>query len=503
MKIIVNTIASYSRTLISILLVLFSSRWVLLSLGVSDFGIYSLIGSLITIIVFFNTVFANANSRFIAIELGKKNNKINDLFKTIVTIHIVLPIIILFFGYFIGVYAINNILDIPHERIYASIYCFKLSIISAFFAMIAVPFSASFIANQNIVSYSLINLLQSTLYFLSAFCLRFVKYDPLISYSFFMSLSNMITYSIIVIVAMFKYKYCTKFIKGVFNKKEAISITKYSFWNFVGNLGHLCRTQGVSIIVNLSFGTYGNAALGIANQVSTQSANLTNALSTATAPEIYKRVGSNDFNGAKRLVQSVSKIGVFFILLLSAILVGNIDEILLLWLRNVPPYTEELCICFIVMYIIEKIPLGENSYLSAINKISLSQSLTFICYLLAIIFPYIGLIKFYGIIGIGMGCVLSMILNVFSIIYCYNKYSGSNVTLLSIKLFFFSTIIIIIALLNRYLNTIIDMNFILEILITFIIVIPVLIIIFYSVLFNEYEKIKINNIINKFICKKK
>lgn len=504
MRIIINTIASYSRTIIGIIFVLFSNRWVLDSLGVSDFGIYSLVGSILTIVVFLNTILANGNSRFLAISIGRKNEEsVKELFKTIVVIHTIIPIVVIIVGYIVGIYAIENWLEIPDTRISATISVFQVSVISSLFAMIAVPYTALFIANQNIITYSLITLVQSFLYFISAYLLRYFQSEHLIIYACLMSASNIIIYSMIILIATKKYTYCNKFWFSKFNISKAKEIVRFAFWNFLGNLGHLCRTQGISIIVNLEFGTQGNAALGIANQVATQSANLTNALGSATSPEVYKRIGEGNFDSANRLCNSISKFGTFLILLLSTIIIANINDLLSLWLTKVPPYTSELCICFILMYIFEKIPMGYNTYLSGINKISLVQTLTLFCYLLAIVFPYIGFTQIWGIVGVGLSCVVSMILATLSIVYCYNKYSGVNSTRQYIHLSVISLILFVISVITLHINKIADiLSSLATIIASSILMLVIVVASFYVFIFNKDEKQTINNILLK-LCKKK
>lgn len=503
MKIIVNTIASYSRTIISIVFVLFSSRWVLASLGVSDFGIYSLVGSILAIVVFLNTILANGNSRFLAIAIGENNkDTVKELFKTITVIHTVIPIIALLLGYFIGVYAIENWLDIPVNRISTTITVFQVAMISSAFAMIAVPYTASFIANQNIVTYSLITLLQSFLYFISAFLLRYFHTDSLVTYACLMSASNIIIYILLMVVAMKKYEYCRHFLSANFNASKAKEIIKFAFWNFLGSFGHLCRTQGISIIVNLQFGTQGNAALGIANQVATQSANLTNALGSATSPEVYKRIGANNLKSANQLCFSISKFGTCLILLLSAVIITNIDDLLQLWLKTVPPHSSGLCICFILMYILEKIPMGQNTYLSGINKISLVQTLTLACHLLSIVFPYVGFTYFFGIEGVGLSCVASMLLAILSVLYCYNRFSGFNYTKQFWTLFVISICLFGSSICALNCNNQIALPILVRFILSSMAMVILVAITFYVFIFNNIEKETIYNIILK-VCKKK
>lgn len=411
-RIVINTVASYSRTIIQIIVVLFTSRWVLKELGITDYGIFNLIGSVLVIISFINTVISNGNARFLSIEIGKGESQgLCELFKSILCIHLLIPTLLLLVGYFVGIYCIENVLSIPSERMYASLMIFRISITTGIFTFISAPYFALFIANQNIVTLSLLNLLQTILLFICAYILRFVNGDKLIIYSCLYSLTNIVLSLSYITAAYYKYECCRMILGSKIQRDKIVSILKYSFWNLFGDLGHLVRTQGIAIVVNMFFGPNGNAALGFANQLSMQACNLTNALSSATSPEVNRRFGKGDKDSAYRLSLFTSKIGVLLMLILSVPLVFNMDAVLELWLQTVPPFTGALCICLIIMFLIEKYSLGESIYLRAINRIAFPQSVVFVSYSLSVVLPYCGLIQNFGIIGVGISCIITMILS--------------------------------------------------------------------------------------------
>ena len=422
-RIAINTIVSYSRTLSSVCLVLFSSRWTLQQLGTVDYGLYNLIGSILLIVVFLNTVISNGDSRFFALGIGKGDEKeLSKVFNTSLSIHLIMPAIIVFIGIFLGEWAIRDFLVVPADRLTSTLWVFRITMFTSFFTMIAVPYSALFIAYQNIIVYTVISFIQTILVFCSAYSLRYFTCDKLILYTAFVALAQIITYSLQILVATKKYK-CTRIkFSYFFDKIYAKDILKFSFWNMLGDLGHLVRTQGISIIVNLYLGPKGNAALGIANQVSMQACNLTNAMSGATSPEIYRRVGEKKFESAANLSDYTSKIGVFLMCILGIPISLNIDSILKLWLVNVPEGTSTLCLCFIFMFVIEKMTMGQQKFLSAIGKVALVNCLIFAFYCSAVLLPFLGLLK-YGLLGIGISCIISMALSRLSIVYCMNKYT--------------------------------------------------------------------------------
>ncbi len=427
-RIAINTLASYGRTLFSVFLVLFSSRWVLAELGSSDYGIFSLVGTIVAIIVFINTILANSDARFFAISVGEESvENARQLFKTSLVLHITLPVIFLLFGEIIGEILIRNVLSIPEDRIVATLIVFRVSMFSSLVGLLAVPYNSLFIAYQDIVISSIVQLSQTFLLFASAFVLRFIDGDKLIFYTYFTSAINILVCFFYVLIAHHRYECCKKINKVPIDKDMMRGLLIYSFWNFLGNFGHLVRTQGVAIVVNLLYGTNGNAAIGIANQVSVQASNLTNALYGATSPEIYRRVGNNNHQGANSLSIFTTKVGLLFMIILAVPLIINMEPVLVLWLRDVPPNTGVLCCCYLIMYVIEKYSTGKLTMLQAINEVKTVQILIFVGYCLTVVLPYCGLCKHLGIAGIGLSCIITMALTRIGVSAIYYKFFPFNV----------------------------------------------------------------------------
>lgn len=187
-RIIINTVVSYTRTVMSVALTLFSSRWVLEELGISNFGVFSLIGTLMMFIMFLNNTLSNSDSRFFAIEIGKNDNgKLSPLFKSAFVMHFLLSILLVIVALPIGEYLIKYVFTLEQSRIESAIMVFRLSLCSSFVAMIIVPYTALFISFQNIVSVSILQMVQTILTFLLAMLLPFYGGDKLIFYAFFIA----------------------------------------------------------------------------------------------------------------------------------------------------------------------------------------------------------------------------------------------------------------------------------------------------------------------------
>lgn len=490
-------IATYSRTIIAVFLVLFSSRWVLNELGTSDFGLFSLVGSILVFVSFLNTVLANGDARFFSIAIGKNDKEhMRNLFSSSLVLHLILLPVLIILGWIVGEFAIRYFLEIPVERVEAALIIFYISLVTAFFSMLAVPFRALFIAHQNIVSSTFLDLLQTLSLFLVAYLLKFYHGDKLIFYGLMYSTVQVAICVSFVVYAKYKYSYCVSLSKKM-DRGIVMSLLKYSFWNALGDMGHLVRTQGTVIIVNLLYGTIGNAALGIANQVSMQAGGLSNSLINATSPEVYRRVGAGNIKSAISFSNFLNKIGVLLILLLAIPLIINIDEILSLWLIHVPAHTAELCICFIVMFILERYTTGFLIYLKAINSLSLVQSSIFICYFLSVVFPFCGFCSYFGILGIGLSCILSMLLSRICILYVYFRKIRFSVSQY-LKQLVGGSFIVFLSLLCLA-NYVIPSSFIGIYAIMWVscLVVLVTVLFYYSLVFSPNEKLTVIKLIKK------
>ena len=192
-----NTIVTYSRTILNVFLSLYSTRWVLQELGENDFGLYSLVGSLLIVLVFLSEKIINGVSRFYAYEIGRSDYiAVQKYFNSAISINIIFSFFFIFLSLTIGEYFITNILEIPPTRIYDSILVLRISVFSTVLSLIAAPYVAMFTAKQNLIDLSLTLILQSVLSFIGIYCMRFFVCDKLLLYTILMCIVYIITYSI-------------------------------------------------------------------------------------------------------------------------------------------------------------------------------------------------------------------------------------------------------------------------------------------------------------------
>lgn len=416
-KITINIIATYGRSVILLFIGLLSSRWLLMALGESDYGLFGLVGGLTVFISFINTLMSTAVSRFYAFAEGERQagipdaeKRITEWFNTALFIHFSLPTILLIIGYPIGTYAIHNWLTIPDNRIIPCIWVFRFSCLACYAGMICVPFSAMFIAKQRIAEYTLYITILPIISIFFVYYMSLHKEDWLVRYACVVSCLTIGMYFIICLRALQIFSEC-KIRKNLFWDKERInSLTSFAGWQCFGNLGVLIRGQGMAILGNIHYGPEINASLTIANKVSAQTGFLSAGLKTAFAPAITNAYGAKEFDKMKRYTMETNRIGTLLILLLALPLSLEIHRVFELWLKEPPRYSETICLFIIASLVIDKTTSGHMLAVNASGKIALYQAVLGSIAISALPIAYI-LIKFgYGVISVGYAIFITTFL---------------------------------------------------------------------------------------------
>ncbi len=371
-RIALNTVASYGRSLFALVFGLFGSRWVLQSLGATDFGLYGVVGSIIIFITFINTVLSTSVARFYAYSIGQGQRMPTDealkelqkWFNTAVSIHFVLPMFLILIGYPVGIYAIHHWLVMPPDRIQACIWVFRISLITAFVNMLSVPYVAMYAAHQLITELAFWGIVSSVCSCIGAFCLFYVQSDRLIIYALYMMGVGAGIPIIQVFRAMIKFPACR------FNYHYLCDIKRLqNFFGFAGAkiFGGTCvilRNQGGILLINRYFTPSVNASFSIAAQVSGQTNALSQALIGALLPALVSKEGGGDRAGMLKLASSACRIATLLVLLFTVPLLFEMDTVLKVWLVNPPIYTREFCLGMLVMLLFDKVSVG---YMLAAN----------------------------------------------------------------------------------------------------------------------------------------
>lgn len=373
-----NVIATYGRSLYSLALGLFTARWALNALGVSDYGLYGLVGGLTGFIEFFNWTLAAANSRFYAFSIGQARaaaDKIAALeecrhwFNTALTIHTVIPVCLVAIGYPIGIWAVEHFLTIPTDRVHDCVIVFRCVCLSCLIGMMNVPFRAMYTAKQYIAELTIYSYVSSTL---NAFFLYYMITHPgvwLSRYALWTCFIFIVPRVIICVRAMCIFPECR--IRGayMFNRQRLKEVTSYASWNFMGTICSILKNQGTSIVFNKFFGSHVNAAQQLGNSVDGHASTLSSALIGAFSPAITTAYGAGQFDRMRNLVFRSCKFGTLLALIFMVPLLAVMDDVLILWLENPPAYTAYLCSIALLSHLIGSATQGPTIAIAASGKI--------------------------------------------------------------------------------------------------------------------------------------
>lgn len=371
-----NTLLLYIRMLFTVVVGLYTSRVVLNTLGVSDYGIYNIVGSIVFMLAFLNNAMITATQRFLSYELGSKNLKrLNDVFCTSLSIHIVLSIIILIFAETFGLYFLNFHLNIPETRISAANWVYQCSLFTFIWNIISVPYNSCIVAHERMKVFAYISILQVSMKLVIVFLLLIFKTDKLITYGVLLLCVQIIIQIIYTIYCRKSFPECNYHISV--NKPLFKEMFSFIGWNIIGNLGYSIKDQVSNIILNIFFGTVVNAARGIALQVNGIIWNFSGNFLMAVNPQITKSYAENDINNYKKLIYTSCHFSFFLLSIITIPFIINMDYLLKLWLGNVPNYTYEFLLLTLITSLINAMIIPMTTGIQATGKVrSLQISIT-------------------------------------------------------------------------------------------------------------------------------
>ena len=335
-----NTLMLYGRMLFSMVVSLYTSRVVLNTLGVEDYGIYNVVGGFVAMFSLISSSLSSSVSRFLTFELGKGDmERLKRVFSTSLIIHIGLALIVLIAAETIGLWFVNHKLVIPPERLYAANWVFQASIVSFCFGLLSTPYNASIISHEHMGTFAYIGILDT--------CLRlaivlFIAHSPWL-------FDRLIVYSLLLVAVSISLQciylyYCRKHfeecrIRLVWDKQCVKKMGSFAGWNFIGCTAGLLKDQGVNILLNLTFGPIVNAARGIASTVNGAVGGFAGNFMTALNPQITKSFAANDKRYYFSLVERGSRFSFYIMFLFALPLCLETEFVLTLWLKQYPAHT--------------------------------------------------------------------------------------------------------------------------------------------------------------------
>lgn len=330
-----NTLLLYGRTLIMMFIGFYTSRVVLNALGIANYGINNVVAGFIAMFSIVSGTLTATTQRYLTCEIGKEDGNPKKMFGVAMNIHIVLAVILLFLFETVGVYFLNNGLNIPKDRMYAANWVFQFSIFSTLIGIINSPYIGAIIAHEKMGAFAYFSLYDCIAKLIIVYLLYITPFDRLITYSLF--------YFIVGLFGTLMYNvYCRRSFKEArfsIVKDKSLYKEMFSFagMNFIGALASLLSMQGTGILLNIFYGVTVNAAQGIATQIQGITTKFVGDFATALKPQITKEYACGNHQRSMELAFKGSKFSYFLTLILACPIIVRTPYILEFWLKIYPP----------------------------------------------------------------------------------------------------------------------------------------------------------------------
>lgn len=349
-----NTLFLYFRMLFLMGIALYTSRVVLNTLGVEDYGIYNVVGGVVAMFGFLNLSMSSATQRYITFALGKGDKqRLQTIFSTTLQIHTLIAGIIVLLGETIGLWFLYNKMQIPVDRMDAAFWVLQCSIISSVIMIVSVPYNADIVAHEKMSAFAYISILEAVLKLAVVYMLVIFSFDKLILYA--------ILILAIQILIRFCYSiYCNRHFEEtkyqhVWDKALFKEMTGFAGWSMFGNLSAVLFGQGLNILLNIFFGPVVNAARGVAVQVQNAIQQFVGNFQMALNPQIMKTYAKGEMSEMHKLMFRSSRFSFYLLFFLSLPVLFETNFILTVWLKTVPENTIvflRIMICTSLIYAI-------------------------------------------------------------------------------------------------------------------------------------------------------
>lgn len=404
-----NAVLLYIRMVVTLIITLFTSRIVLKSLGFDDFGLYNVIGGVVTLFAFLRSSMSSSTQRFLAYEMGSSTaDNLRHVFCVCLTTHILLALVLFALAETIGLWFLNTHINIPVGREEAANWIYQFAVLSLCMNMVSLPYDADIVSNERMGYFAFLSILDAVLKLAIAYIVLYTKGDNLILYGALMMGISALNLFLNWIYCRMKFAE-TRF-RFFWNKAMFLRIFSFSGWTIYGQLAVVGSNQGTNILVNIFHSVAANAAMGVGHQVNSALTGLVSNFQTAFKPQITKSYASGDYEYLTSLTNYASKISFFLLFLVSLPIILNIEWVLQLWLERVPAHAGELCIVFIIASLCNAVsaPLWMNIFATGrVRNYQLGLSAAYVAELIAV---YVLFRMGYPlVVGVSMKAVLNFV----------------------------------------------------------------------------------------------
>ena len=413
-RVIFNTIVLYVKVILSLAISLISVPLILNALGASDYGLYNLVAGVVAMLSFLNTSMTVSSQRFMSVAMGEKNDhKINLIYNTSFLLHLCLGLFVVAFFEVIGILAIDKLNILP-DRMFCAKIIFQLLVLSTFTKILSVPFDALTNAKEDMLPFSIVELIDSLLLLFVAFSISYISGDRLIFYGVSVAIISSLTLLVKYLWCCYAYKEYKINLNAFKGKFQISEMLGFSGWNLFGGLAMIGRNQGVAVLINIFLGTIANAAYGIAHQINGALGHFSSTFQKAINPQLMKSEGMHDRNRLIRISFISCKFSVLALAIFAIPFIIEMDFVLSLSLKdNIPPFTIQLAQCILLLSLVYQYSTGIMSAIQATGKIRNYQITIGLFLLINVPVAFIILKLGYPIYYITMAFVIIEIISLF------------------------------------------------------------------------------------------
>ncbi len=347
---------------------LYTSRIVLQTLGVEDYGIYNVVGGVVVMLSFINDSMTASTQRFLSFELGSGNKqKLHEVFITSINIHLLISLAVIFFGETVGLWFLHNEMVIPPERMVAAQWCYQLSIFTAVLNVLSYPYISAIIAHERMKSFAYIAILDAILKLLLVYLLLVFDFDRLILYAILYALEKLLIRSVYNIYCIRHFEECKY--KWFYSKhlfKEMASFAGWKMWSELALVGY---TQGLDLLLNVFFGPVVNAARATAYFAQRTVGNISSNFQMAINPQITKTYASGQLDSTHQLIFKGTRMTFCLLLIICLPLIVEAPAVLNIWLKEVPEGSDIFLRLLLVILIIQQSTSALVTAVAATGKI--------------------------------------------------------------------------------------------------------------------------------------
>lgn len=364
----INSIVLYTRLAIISICSLVTTRFALQALGVTDFGLFSVLGSVISFMAIFNTIMVSTSNRFITVALGKNDiSGANKQFNVNLSIHITIAILTLLLALSIGNWYVENYLHFD-GNISNAHSVFRITIVGSILSFIGVPYNGLLVAKEKFIVFCSVEVISHILRTIIAILLVNHFSNKLIIYAVSITILTVLPSIVNAIYCHIKYPELTRFklVKDTYKYREVFS---FAGWVSYGAFATVGKNQGAQILVNAFFNTSMNTALGLANTVNTLLITSSNSIAQPISPQITKNYASGNMQRCNSLLIMATKYTFLVTLIISVPFLTSPSWIFSIWLGEVPSYVVEFTLLIIIDTLITSLNAGISNIIFASGKI--------------------------------------------------------------------------------------------------------------------------------------